>query len=123
MNYMTDFKRAVGAGSGRDGTRHHWDMILSSIAVCIAIPVFVMAFGAALGGAHAEVLAFFARPVPALLTAISMVVCIRHFKFEVLEAVEDYVHGTAGKLTMFATTALAYLMMAVGLFAIAKIAI
>ena len=123
MNYMTDLKRAEGRGSGRDGTRHHWQMILSSIAMALAVPVFVFTFGMVLGGDREAVLAFLSRPVPAILLAVSLVVCIRHFMFEALEAIEDYVHGTRGKLALFATTAMSYLMMIIGVFAIAKIAI
>ena len=123
MNYMTDLKRAEGMGSGREGTRHHWQMILSSIAMVVAVPVLVLTFGLVLGGRHDEVIAFIERPLPALLLAVSLFICIRHFMFETLEAIEDYVHGTTGKLLMFATTAGSYLLIAAGLFAIAKIAI
>ena len=123
MNFLTDRKRAVGMGSGREGTHHHWQMMLSSIAMVFAVPVLVLTFGLALGGSHGEVVAFLGRPGPAILMAVSLVVCIRHFTHETLEAIEDYVHGLAGRLAMFATTAISYLMIAVGLFALAKIAL
>lgn len=122
MKFRTDRKRAVGMGSGRDGTQHHWQMILSSIALCFAAPVLVITFGIGFGGNHDEVVAYLSRPLPALAIGISLVVCILHFRQEIVEAVEDYVHGLAGKLTLFGTTALSYLLIAVGLFAIAKIA-
>lgn len=123
MEYSTDLKRAVGRGSGREGTRHHWEMMLSSIAMVFAVPVFVVAFGLALGGDHATVLSYLSNPFAAILVAVSLTICIRHFMNEALEAIEDYVHGTAGKLAMFACTAVSYLMIIVGLFALAKIAL
>ena len=123
MNFRTDRKNAHGMGSGREGTHHHWQMMLSSIALFFVIPVFVIAFGSGLGGSHEEVLAYLSRPVPAISIAICLVVGIRHFMNEALEAIEDYVHGMPGRLAMFATTAISYVMMAVALFAIAKIAL
>ena len=123
MEYTTSLKRAQGRGSGRDGTQHHWQMMLSSIAMRFAVPVLVITFGLALGGEYQAVLAFLAHPLAALLLGVSLTVCIRHFMFETLEAIEDYVHGVPGKLAVFATTAVAYLMIIVALFALAKIAL
>jgi succinate dehydrogenase / fumarate reductase membrane anchor subunit len=42
---------------------------------------------------------------------------------EALVAIEDYVHGVPGKLTLVATTALGYGLMIVGVFAIARMAL
>lgn len=123
MTFLTDRKRAQGTGSGRQGTHHHWQMIISSIALVCVVPLFVVVFGIALGGTYDEVLAYLSQPFPAIVLAISMVVGIRHFMNEALEAIEDYVHGLAAPLAIFATTAFSYVMMAVALFAIAKIAL
>jgi len=123
MRFLTDRKRAVGLGSGREGTHHHWQMMVSSILLVPLVPILVLLFAAALGGDHAEVLAFFGRPVPAILMALSLIVVIQHLMREAHAAIEDYVHGAAGKLTLIATTAFAYTMIAAGLFAIARIAL
>ena len=42
---------------------------------------------------------------------------------EAITAVEDYVHGLAGKLTIIAVTALSYCVMAAGVFALARMAL
>ena len=123
MRYMTDRKRAEGLGAARQGTHHHWQMMTGSIALAILMPIFIFTFGSALGGTHAEVAAFFGRPFPAILTALTLVVAVSHFKRETLEAVEDYVHGTTGKLLSFAVSALAYTLIAAGLFALIKLAL
>ncbi|MEL7114748.1 MAG: succinate dehydrogenase, hydrophobic membrane anchor protein [Pseudomonadota bacterium] len=122
MRYMTDRKRALGLGSGREGTHHHWQMMVSSMALLFVIPAFVITFGLALGGSYEEVLAFFSRPVPALITALSLVVIVLHVMQETLVAVEDYVPGLAGKFTLMAVRAFSYILIAVGLFSIAKMA-
>ena len=123
MRFMTDRKRATGLGSGREGTHHHWQMMVSSILLVPLVPILVLLFASALGGNHTDVLAFFSRPIPAILMALSLIVVVQHLMREARAAIEDYVHGTAGKMTLIATPAFAYTMIAAGLFAIARIAL
>ena len=122
MKFVTDRKRALGMGSGRDGTHHHWQMMVSSIALVVIVPIFVITFMLGYGEGYIDVVSYFSRPVPAILTALSLVIVIRHVMFEALEAVEDYIHGTTGKLVQIAVTGLSYGLIAVGLFALAKLA-
>lgn len=123
MRYLTDRKRAVGLGSGREGTQHHWKMLVSSVLLIVLVPLFICLFGMTLGGSFADVQSFFARPVPAIAMAICLVIGIRHFMMETHEAVEDYVHGTAGKLASIAVTAFSYTLIATALFALLKLAL
>lgn len=123
MRYLTDRKRVNGLGSGREGTHHHWQMIVSSILLVPLVPIFVVFVAGGFGGTYAEVVDFFGRPIPAILTALSLVVIVIHLMRETHAAIEDYVHGTAGKLALVATTAFAYTMIAAGLFAIARMAL
>ena len=123
MAYLTDRKRAQGLGSGRTGTQHHWNMIVSSIGVVVLVPLFIFTFGSGLGGSYEEVLAFFARPFPAIVTALTLVVGVLHLNSEAQEAIEDYVHGVAGKLARVAVGALSYTLIAAGLFALVKLAL
>ena len=123
MRYLTDRKRATGLGSGREGTHHHWQMMVSSILLVPLVPIMVLLFASALGGSHDEVIAFFSRPIPAILMGLSLIVVVVHLMREAHAAIEDYIHGTAGKLTLIATSAFAYTMIAAGLFAIARIAL
>ncbi|MEP5758004.1 MAG: succinate dehydrogenase, hydrophobic membrane anchor protein [Litoreibacter sp.] len=123
MRYLTDRKRAQGLGSGRQGTHHHWQMMVSSVALIVLAPIFVITFGLGLGGTYEEVLAYFGRPFPAIVTGLTVIAAIKHFTYEALEAVEDYVHGTAQKLTLIGLTGLSYALIAIGLFALARIAL
>ena len=123
MSFRTDRKRAQGLGAGRHGTHHHWQMMISSMALVILAPLFILVFGRGLGGSYQDVLAYFSHPFVALVVAITLVVGIWHVMQETLVAIEDYVPGKAGKLTLIAVTAFSYVLMAVGLFAIAKIAL
>ena len=123
MNFLTDRKRAQGTGSGRHGTHHHWQMMVSSIALVFIIPVFIFTFGMGFGGTYEEVLAYFSHPFPAIFTALSLVVIVLHMMREAQAAIEDYMHGAMQKLTLMAAEAFAYTLIAVGLFALAKIAL
>lgn len=123
MAFLTDRKRAEGTGSGREGTHHHWQMIASSVALVFIVPVFVLIIGAALGDDHASVVEFFSRPIPAIFTGLSIGVLMLHLLREAQAAIEDYMHGTAQKLTLIAAEAFSYAVIAAGLFALAKIAL
>jgi len=123
MRYLTDRKRAVGMGSAKTGTQHFWAMKVSSFALLILIPLFVFTFGPMLGESHAAVVAYFAKPFPAIVAALTLVVGFMHFKDGVQVLIEDYVHGTMQKVLILAMICLSYAAAATGLFAIARIAL
>ena len=123
MRYLTDRKRAVGVGAAKSGTEHFWSMKVSSVALVVLIPLFVFTFGPMLGKSHADVVAYFARPFPAIVAALTIVVGFMHFKNGVQVMIEDYVHGLAQKILIIAMICLSYGAAATGLFAIAKIAL
>ncbi|WP_435310718.1 succinate dehydrogenase, hydrophobic membrane anchor protein [Primorskyibacter sedentarius] len=123
MRYLTDRKRAQGLGSGRSGTHHHWQMLVSSICLVILVPLFIFTFGSGLGRDYADVLAFFSRPFPAIITGLMLVVGINHFLNETREAIEDYMHGVPERLASVAVTAFSYTLIAAGLFALVKLAL
>ncbi|MEL6620443.1 MAG: succinate dehydrogenase, hydrophobic membrane anchor protein [Pseudomonadota bacterium] len=123
MRYLTDRKRAVGMGSAKTGTDHFWRVKVQSFALLILIPLFVFTFGPMIGESHAEVVAYFSRPFPAIVAALTMVVTFMHFKDGVQVLIEDYVHGTAQKVAILAMICVSYAAAATGLFAIARIAL
>ncbi|MEM1077301.1 MAG: succinate dehydrogenase, hydrophobic membrane anchor protein [Pseudomonadota bacterium] len=123
MAYRTDRKTAEGLGSGHAGTHHHWQMMISSMALVFVVPIFLVTFSLGFGGSYEEVIAYFGHPLPAIITALSLIVVVLHVMNEALVAVEDYVHGVPGYLTQVAVKWLAYILIAVGLFAIARLAL
>ena len=123
MRYLTDRKRAVGMGSAKTGTDHFWRVKVQSFALLILIPLFIFTFGPMLGEPHAEVVAYFAQPFPAIVAALTIAVTMMHFKDGVQVLIEDYVHGTAQKVAILAMICLSYAAAATGLFAIARIAL
>ena len=123
MRYLTDRKRAEGRGASHTGTEHHWAMTTSAVALAFLLPVWLYVFGHALGGTRDEVLATFARPFPAIVTALILVVAMRHFAKGATMMIEDYAQGSTRKIAIMFATALAGVLAATGLYALIKIAL
>ena len=123
MSFMTDRKRAIGWGAAKSGTEHFWSMKKSSIALLILVPLFVFTFGGILGASYEEVLIYYARPFPAIVAALTLIVGFKHFNdgFQVL--IEDYVHGVWEKIIILGMTCVSYGAAAIGVFAIARLAL
>ena len=123
MAYMTDRKRALGLGSAKTGTAHHWHMTLTSYALVILTPLFLIVLGGAFGQPHDAVTAHFARPFNAVVTGLMLAVGFNHFRHGVQVAIEDYTDGLTRKLLIVAMVCLSYGAMATGLFALARLAL
>ena len=123
MAFLTDRKRAEGLGSAKEGTNHHIQMMISSVALIILMPLFLFTFGSALGGSYDEIMAYYARPFPAIVAALTLVVGLAHFNSGVRSAIEDYTGGLVRKGLILLSTIVSYGAAATALFAIAKIAL
>lgn len=123
MSILTDRKRAVGMGSAKSGTMHHWGMIVSSAMLISLVPLFIFTFGRILGAPYEEVVAYYSRPFPAIVAVLTILVSMVHFKNGVQAMIEDYVQGTARKVAIILSICLSYTIAGVGLFAIARIAL
>lgn len=123
MSYMTDRKRATGRGSARAGTEHFWSMTKSSVALLILVPLFVFTFGPTLGTSYEEAVAYYSRPFPAVIAALTIGVGFYHFKGGAQVMIEDYVGGLNRKIAIILMTCLAYGAAAAGLYAVARIAL
>ena len=123
MRYLTDRKRAVNWGAAKAGTEHFWSMKVSSVALVILVPLFLFTFGPALGGSYEEIVAYYERPFPAIVAALTLIVGFKHFNDGFQTLIEDYVHGPAQKAAILGMTCLSYGAAAVGVFAIARLAL
>ena len=122
MGLITAVKRAVGSRIAKSGTEHFWQMKVSSLALLILIPLFIFSVGTVVGEDHEYVTAYFARPVPALIAALTLVVGFEHFKLGATTMIEDYVKGSAKKICLTGLSFISYTAMAIGLYAITKMA-
>jgi succinate dehydrogenase / fumarate reductase membrane anchor subunit len=123
MRYLTPRKRAEGKGAGHAGTEHHWSMMVSAAGLAFLVPVWLYIFGRALGRSREAVLETFSHPFPAILTALVLVVGMRHFAMGATTMIEDYARGTARKMLVIFVISLSWVIAATGLFALARIAL
>lgn len=123
MHYLTDRKRVTGLGTAHGGVHHFWAMKVSSVALLGLIPFFVFTFGSVLGQPYEVVIDYYSRPFPAIVAGLTILVGFRHFKDGVRVAIEDYVHGWRQRALIIAMICLSYTAAAVGIFAIARIAL
>lgn len=123
MAYLTDLKRARGMGAAKTGTEHFWNMTVSSVALLILIPLFVFTVGPMIGAPYEEVAAYFARPFPAIISGLTIVVSFVHFKGGVQTMLEDYVHGMTRKVAIIAMVCLSYAAIGTGLLALVRLAL
>ena len=122
MAFMTDRKRAAGLGSAKTGTEHHWHMTVSSLILLPLVPLFLIALGPIIGADFAAVQAHFAKPFPALVTAAMLVVGLNHFRHGVQVLIEDYTQGMTRKFLIIKMIGVSYGLMAIGLYALARMA-
>ena len=87
------------------------------------VPTWIYIFGSALGGTQEQVVATFARPFPAILTALVIFIGMRHFAKGATMMIEDYTRGTTRRILVIFVIALSYAITATGLFAIARMAL
>ena len=123
MAFLTDRKRASGMGSAKTGTEHHWQMMVSSVALLFLVPLFIFTFGPILGSSYEEVIAYYQRPFPAVIAILTMLVGFYHFRGGVQVLIEDYVHGLARKIAIIGMICLSYAAAAFAVFAIVRIAL
>ena len=123
MRYLTTRKRAEGLGSARSGTLHHIAMTTSGWALVAIVPLMVLVLARTIGGDFDTVRATFANPFVAILTALFLIVGMRHFAKGAQTAIEDYAHGATRAVLMMAVNAISTLTIAAGLYALIKLAL
>lgn len=123
MRYLTPRKRAEGRGAAHHGAEHHWAMTVSSVGLAFLVPVWLYVFGKTMGESREVVLETFSRPFPAILTALVLVVGMRHFAMGATTMIEDYARGTTRKVVIIFVISLAWVIAATGLFALARMAL
>ena len=123
MRYLTARKRAEGKGASHTGTEHHWYMTASAVGLAFLVPVFLFVFGRALGQSQEAVIETFSHPFPATLTALTVLIGMRHFAKGAQMMIEDYARGTMRKGLVILAISISYAVTAVAFYALAKMTI
>ena len=120
MRYITPRKAAQGLGSARSGTQDHWFLTVTSCALVLLTPAFLLVIGSAIGLPHPELVAYFGRPYPALITALFIVVGMAHFIKGTRIMIDDYFQHTARKVAIIVSVVFSWAVIAAAVFALAK---
>jgi len=124
MTYKTDYARARGWGSAREGVHHFWLQRVSAIALIPLTVLFVFPFASALGSGYEAVRATYQSTWNAVIAISFVIVCLWHLKLGLQVIIEDYVHSKPLKLTLLLANIFFNGLFAVaGVLAIAKIAL
>ena len=121
--YMTDRKRVSGTGTAGTGTAHFWRVTISSVALVVLVPLFLFTFGAVLGEPYEVVQAYYARPFPAIVAILTILVGMHHFKDGVRVLITDYSRGLTRKSLIVAATCLSYAVALIGVVAVIRLAL
>ena len=123
MRFITARKRAEGMGAAHHGTDRHWYMIVSAVGLAVLIPIFIYVLGNAIGEGHERVIEIFSHPFNAILSGLVLFFGMRHFAEGSTMMIEDYWQGVPRRLLVICAQSFAYGVSAIGLFALAKIAL
>lgn len=93
----TALKRVRGLGAARSGTETFWRQRLTAVANIPLVGFLIYTIVAHVGAPYAEIKAYLAQPVVALLLLALVINAAIHMRIGLKEIIEDYVHG-GGKI-------------------------
>ena len=120
MRYITPLKAAEGLGSAHEGTQHHWAMTVTAVALTILTPLFMIVVARAIGLPHPELVVYFGRPLPALITAMFVIVGMVHFIKGTRIMIDDYFQGGVRKGAIIFSVIFGWAVIACAVYALAR---
>jgi succinate dehydrogenase / fumarate reductase membrane anchor subunit len=124
MSLRSPVGRVLGLGSAGEGAGHWWTQRVSSVALVLLGLWFVFSLVRMPDVSYAAVTAWIASPVNAVLLSLLIGTMVYHSMLGVQVVVEDYVshHGTK-IVTLLLLNFLHYVLAALGIFAVLRIAL
>ena len=122
MRFITPRKAATGLGSARSGTQDHWFMTVTACALVLLTPAFMLVIACAIGLSQAWLVAYFGRPLPALITAGFITVGMVHFIKGTRVMIDDYLQHSARTAAIIGSVIFGWAVIAAALFALARMA-
>ena len=120
MRYITPLKAAEGLGSSHTGTQHHWAMTVTAVALLVLTPLFMIVVARAIGLPHPELVVYFGRPLPAIITALFVIVGMVHFIKGTRIMIDDYFHGGVRKGAIIFSVIFGWAVIALAIYALAR---
>ena len=124
MSLRSPVGRVLGLGSAGEGVGHWWTQRVSSVALVLLGLWFVFSLVRMPDVSYGAVTAWIASPVNAVLLSLLIGTMVYHSMLGVQVVVEDYVsHHGAKIVTMLVLNFLHYVLAALGIFAVLRIAL
>lgn len=124
MGTQTPLARVEGLGAAHSGTGHFWRQRVSAVALIPLSAWFVYAALAVAGADRETAVAFLHHPVNAIAMALFVIAALYHSVLGLQVVIEDYVHTEAWKIALLLfNQLLAWVLGAISLFALVKIAL
>ena len=124
MKTLDPIARAKGLGSAKEGVHHWYAQRASAVLLLFLLAWLIYSSFSLAGGGFEASRAFLANQVNASLLGLSLVVLLYHAMLGLQVVIEDYVHNAAAEIVLyFVTRAGAYVMMALGIVHILKLAL
>ena len=124
MSLRSPVGRVLGLGSAGEGVGHWWTQRVSSVALVLLGLWFVFSMVRMPDVSYIAVTAWIASPVNAVLLSLLIGTMVYHSMLGVQVVVEDYVsHHGAKIVTLLLLNFLHYVLAALGIFAVLRIAL
>lgn len=124
MSLRSPVGRVLGLGSAGEGVGHWWTQRVSSVALVLLGLWFVFSLVRMPDVSYGVVTAWIASPVNAVLLSLLIGTMVYHSMLGVQVVVEDYVsHHGAKIVTLLGLNFLHYVLAALGIFAVLRIAL
>jgi succinate dehydrogenase / fumarate reductase, membrane anchor subunit len=94
----TPLKRIRGLGAAHRGTETFWRQRVTAVANIPLVIFLVLSIVSHIGAPYAEVKAYLAQPVVAILMLALILSAVLHMRIGLKEIVEDYVHAEGVKV-------------------------
>ena len=124
MSLRSPLGRVLGLGSAKEGTEHWWSQRLSAAGLVLLGLWFAVALVRLDVAAYADVIAFIAAPLNAVLLILLAATMAYHSWLGVQVVIEDYIHAPTAKIVLLTLSRFLHVLVAVAsIYAILRIGI
>jgi succinate dehydrogenase / fumarate reductase membrane anchor subunit len=100
----TPLKRVRGLGAAHHGTETFWRQRMTAVANIPLVIFLILSVVTHIGADYAEVKAYVAQPIVALLFLALLINAAIHMRIGLKEIIEDYVHGGSKVIAILLAT-------------------